>query len=360
LHPIVTSWLDRTLLGSPVSAWLWASGVALGTFFVFLLLRRLVVSRLERVAGRTATDLDDFALMLARRTRPLLLFLPSLHIGGAVHLELAPRVATGLKAATLLAVLLQVGFWGSSGLEFWVLRTRRRQQEGGASSLALVGAMGFAGKLALWTVLLLLAFANLGVDVTALIAGLGVGGVAVALSLQNVLGDLFAALSIVLDRPFVIGDTIAIDDLEGTVESIGMKTTRLRSVTGEQLIFSNGDLLKSRVRNLQRMTERRILLSFGVDSGTPVELLERIPEMVREVVEVQAEARFARAHFKGFGPSSFDFEAAYFVSKPDGLRVLDQQQAVNFALLRRFAAEGIEMAVPASKLRIERAKPSAP
>lgn len=269
MHPIVTSWLDRTLLGSPVSAWLWASGVALGIFFLLLLVRRLIVSRLERLAGRTATDLDDFALVLARRTRPLLLLFPSVHIGAALHLELAPRVAAGLEAATLLAVLLQVGLWGSSGLEFWVGRTRRRQQEGGTSSFALVGALGFAGKLALWTVILLVAFANLGVDVTALVAGLGIGGVAVALSLQNVLGDLFAALSIVLDRPFVLGDTIAVDDLEGTVESIGMKTTRLRSVTGEQLIFSNGDLLKSRVRNLQRMTERRILLVFGVDNGTP-------------------------------------------------------------------------------------------
>lgn len=353
----MTSWLDRPFLGNPVHAWIWAAGVALGSFFLFLLLRRLFVSRFDRLASRTATDLDDFALVLARRTRPLLLLLPSLHIGGALHLDLAPRASAALQAATLLAVLVQVGLWGSSGFEFWVARTRRKQQEGGGSSFALVGAMGFIGKLVIWTVVLLLALANLGVDVTALVAGLGVGGVAVALSLQNVLGDLFAALSIALDRPFVLGDTIAVDDLEGTVESIGMKTTRLRSVTGEQLIFSNGDLLKSRVRNLQRMTERRVLLAFGVALATPVEALERIPDLVREAVEGEPDLRFGRAHFKGFGPSSFDFEAAYFVDRPEGQKALDRQQAVNFALLRRLEAAGIALAVPESRLRLERPKP---
>lgn len=354
----VTSWFEKTkLFDNSVAAWLWAGGLALGFFLAFLLIRRLAISRLEKVAPRTATDFDDFLLELARRTRPLLLLLPSLHLGGVLQLKLSSQASVALKDLTLLTVLLQCGLWGSSGLAYWVGRTRRKQQEGGAPSFALIGALGYLGKVALWGLLLLVALSNLGIDVTALIAGLGVGGIAVALSLQNVLGDLFAALSIVLDRPFVVGDVIAVDELQGTVESIGLKTTRVRSVSGEQLIFANGDLLKSRVRNLRRSTERRVVLPFGVATGTPVALLERIPGMVRDAVEAQPDLRFERAHFQGFGASSFDFEAAYFVLQPEGNRLLDRQQEVNFALLHRFEEEGIAIALPESRLRLERAKP---
>jgi len=354
----VTSWLDKTLFfGNSVAAWLWAGGFALGTFLLLLIVRRLAISRLEKVASRTATDLDDFALILARRTLPLLLLLPSLHVGGALRLRLSPGAATALKDLTVLTVLVQVGLWSSTGVAFWVARTRRRQQEGGPPSFALIGALGFLAKAVLWAVLVLVALANLGVDVTALAAGLGIGGVAVALALQNVLGDVFAALSIVLDRPFVLGDVIAVDDLQGTVESIGMKTTRVRSINGEQLIFANSDLLKSRVRNLRRSTERRIVVAFSVSAGTPVEQLEKIPRLAQAVMEEQPGVRFDRAHFKAIGPSSFDFEAACFVSPPEGNALLDRQQAVLFSLLHRLAAEGIELALPESRMQLTRSRP---
>jgi len=190
----------------------------------------------------------------------------------------------------------------------------------------------------------LMALDNVGVNVTALITGLGVGGIAVALALQNVLGDLLASLSIVLDKPFVIGDAITVDTLTGTVESIGLKTTRLRSVSGEQLVISNGDLLKSRIHNWKRMAERRVVLAFGVSCGTPPGTVERIPGLVRALVEGQDLTRFDRAHFKGFGASSLDFEAVYWILSADYGLFMDRQQAIGLGLLRAFEREGIELA----------------
>jgi small-conductance mechanosensitive channel len=212
--------------------------------------------------------------------------------------------------------------------------------------------LGFIAKIVLWVIVAMLTLQNLGVEVTALVAGLGVGGIAVALAAQNILGDLFASMSIVLDKPFVLGDFIVVDDAMGTVEKIGLKTTRLRSLGGEQLIFPNNKLLQSRIRNHKRMTERRVQFTVGVAYETPRETLQRIPTIVRDAIEAQPETRFDRAHFKSFGPSSLDFEVVYFVLKPDHRIYMDIQQAVNLLLLDRFAAEKIQFAYPTQTLHV--------
>jgi len=204
----------------------------------------------------------------------------------------------------------------------------------------------------LWSVVLLLALDNLGMDVTALVAGLGVGGIAVALAAQNILADLFASISIVLDKPFVLGDFVVLDGFAGSVEHVGLKTTRVRSLTGEQLIFSNTDLLGSRLRNYGRMRERRIVFSVGVTYGTSREKLDKIPGILREAVESVPKARFDRAHFKAFGPSSLDFEIVYWVTLPDYAVYMDSQQAINLRIFDRFAAEGIEFAYPTQTLYV--------
>jgi small-conductance mechanosensitive channel len=262
-------------------------------------------------------------------------------------------MAEGVAA---VALYLQLALWASVVIDFWLDRQRRRLGQD-ATSVALGGVLRFASKLVLWSVLLLMALDNLGVDVTALVAGLGIGGVAVALALQNVLGDLLASLSIVLDKPFVLGDMISVDDLTGKVEQLGMKTTRLRSVGGEQLILSNGELLKSRIRNWTRLTERRVLLTFGVAQETPADAVERIPGRVRELIEAQDLTRFDRAHFKGFGAASLDFEVVYWILTTDYHAFMDRQQAVNLGLLRAFEEEGVRLASPASRVVVEPSPP---
>jgi small-conductance mechanosensitive channel len=201
--------------------------------------------------------------------------------------------------------------------------------------------------------LILVALDNLGVNITALLAGLGVGGVAVALALQNILGDLFASLSIALDKPFVVGERLEIDGFAGTVEHIGIKTTRLRSDSGEQIILSNADLLKSRVRNYGRMPEQRILATLRVAYATPDETLAAIPKLLEGIVREQANARFDRCHLKTLGDSSLLFELSYFAQQPKLNPMLDLQQVINFRILAEFRRLGIDFAYPAQRVIVE-------
>jgi small-conductance mechanosensitive channel len=210
----------------------------------------------------------------------------------------------------------------------------------------------------LWALLTLVALGNLGVDITALVAGLGVGGVAVALATQNILGDVFASVSILLDKPFVPGDFVIIDDYMGTVENIGIKTTRIRSLGGEQIVFSNADLLRSRLRNYKRMAERRVVFRLGVVYQTTPETLKHVPDILREIVEAQDGTRFDRSHFVSYGDFALVFETVYYVVSPDYNRYMDINQAINLEIARRFADTGIEFAYPTQTLLVQKAPPS--
>ena len=329
-----------------------ALGIAAAVFFVLLFFREGVVRWLAKRAARSPSGFEDLVVSLGRRTQIVVIAVAALY-AGSLYVTLRPRQEQTLGAAAEVAVFLQIALWASVAIDFWLARQRRRLDHD-ATSVALAGVLRFVAKLTLWTLLLLMALANFGVNVTALVTGLGIGGVAVALALQNILGDLLASLSIVLDKPFVLGDSITVDTLTGTVESIGLKTTRLRAISGEQLIFANGDLLKSRIRNWKRLAERRVVLTFGVPYDTPPDVIERIPGMVRALVEAQELTRFERAHFKGFGASSLDFEAAYWILTPEYGVYMDRQQAVNLGLLRAFEREGIDFASAAQALLVTR------
>ncbi|HEX3552734.1 MAG TPA: mechanosensitive ion channel family protein [Thermoanaerobaculia bacterium] len=347
-------WLATTsFLGSSLLQWAAAVGIALAVFLTLLLLRWLIVRRLGRRAERTPGGLDDIAVDLARRTRTLLILVPALWLG-SLDLRLGPAVNRVLGGAAKVALFLQVALWASLAIDLWVARTQRRRLERDATSVALAGVLRFVGKLVLWAILVLAALDNLGINVTALVAGLGIGGVAVALALQNVLSDLLASLSIVFDKPFVLGDSITVGDMTGTVESIGLKTTRLRGASGELLILANGELLKSRIQNWKWMSERRVVLAFRVPLETPADVVAGLPARLRSIVEAQDQVRFERAHFKGFGESALDFEAVYWIVNPDYDLFMDRQQAVNLALLKILQEEGIGLAVPTRSLLLSR------
>jgi small-conductance mechanosensitive channel len=338
-------WLETTtFLDVALLDWLIAGGIALAVFSGLLLVKRLTVRYLARIAGKTATGADDLVLDLARRTRLLLLLIPSVY-AGVVSLEAFPRATGFLRAATVLAVLLQVALWASVAIDFWVAREKRRRLEQDVTTATLIGILRFVLKVVLWSILLLLALDNLGVDVTTLVAGLGVGGIAVALALQNILGDLLASLSIILDKPFVVGDAIGVDEFSGKVENIGLKTTRVRSLGGEQIVFSNGELLKSRIRNWSRLAERRVVLTFGI-LPAPAATVEKVSGLLRGAIEGRDRVRFDRAHFKGLGASSLDFEAVYWITSSDYNLFMDRQQEVNLAVLRILEGEGVEIAGP--------------
>jgi small-conductance mechanosensitive channel len=289
-----------------------------------------------------------------RQAKGWFLFVVAVFVGSRFWL-LSPPVDTMVTRVAAITLLLQMGLWGSTTFVKFLELRRERQLAEDPGTVATIDLLGFVIRVAVWAVVLLLALDNLGVDVTALVAGLGVGGIAVALAAQNILGDLFASLSIVLDKPFVVGDFLIVGEFLGSVEKVGIKTTRLRSLSGEQLVFSNNDLLSSRIRNYGRMFERRVLFSIGVTYQTPADKLKLAATILREAVEAQDKVRFDRAHFSNYGDFALSFEVVYYVLSPDYNVYMDIQQAINLTIYERFAEEQIEFAYPTQTLFVSRA-----
>lgn len=343
---------EWTFLGNSLQAWLIALGIAIVLTTVAKVVVYVVIRRLRRLATRTATQIDDLIIGVLEKTRLPLLSVLAVYAATA-GLELPPRLSAWLGTLAVFALLIQAGIWADRLIQLLLLRHEKRDLEVDAGRVTTMRAASFLARLVLFSVILLMALDNVpGLDITTLIAGLGVGGIAVALAVQNVLGDLFASLSIALDKPFVIGDFIVLDTFAGTVEHVGLKTTRLRSLSGEQLVFANNDLLASRIRNYKRMTERRAVFAFGVVYQTPADKLQAIPAMVKEIIDAEPLARFDRAHFKSYGASSLDFEVVFYVLQPDYIAYMDAQQSVNLAIFRRFAVQGIEFAYPTQTLYV--------
>lgn len=348
--------LTPLLWGSPLLAWIQALAVSGITLLGLLLLRRQGLRRLAVLAEKTQTEWDDLLLDVLKSTRGWALAALSFAIA-IPFLELSALLQDRLKAVLTLVFLLQAAVWGNAAVSCGVPRLIKRRLPEDALGATALAAVGFAGKLVVWALFLLLALANLGINVTHLAAGLGLGGIAIALALQTILGDLFASLSIVLDRPFALGDFVVIGDAMGTVEHIGLRTTRIRSLSGEQLVFSNGELLKSRIRNFQRMQERRVLFTLGITYDTPYEKVVSVPQIIQEILEAQPGVRFDRAHFKAFGDFSLVFESVYFVLDPDYNRYMDVQAATNLLLFKRFEEAGIEFAFPTQTIHLHHASP---
>lgn len=316
---------------------------------VLRLLKHLLLRHFVALARRQRGG-SDLAVALLRRTG-WLGYLAGAFWAGLLAVPLPPFVTRAAGSLVVLAFLGQIGIWVNQLIDYWANRWNASEEGEGAPAFA---AVALIARIVLVIVLLILALENLNVKVTTLLAGLGVGGIAIGLALQNVLGDVFASLSILWDKPFSVGDSIAIDTYAGTVERIGMKTTRLRSLGGEELVIPNADLVKGRIHNFRRLQERRVVLNLSVAYETEVERLAELPGILRECIEGQEETRFERAHLRALGNYAIEFEAAYFVLSPDFMRYMEVAQAVNLAILGRLRAAGIGLAYPTQTIHLER------
>jgi small-conductance mechanosensitive channel len=348
-----TALLDLIFLDNTLGRWLLAFGVVVLIVSALRLAASAVIRRLENLTKRTRPELDDFLVELLRKTKGLFILLFGIWVA-SLSLTISPANDARLRSILGVGLLVQGALWATAVVNYFLARYRKQQEEEDPAMATALGALGFVAKAAVWAVFILLILQNLGVQITAILAGVSVGGIAIALAVQNILGDLLGSLSIVLDKPFVIGDFIVIGEFSGTVEHVGLKSTHIRSVSGEQLVFSNSDLLSSRIRNYKRMQERRAVFTLGVTYNTPPEKLEAIPEMIRRVVEGNEMVRFDRCHFKGFSDFSLDIETVFHMTIPDHDAYMDVQQAINLELYRLFAAEGIEFAFPTQTLHLER------
>jgi small-conductance mechanosensitive channel len=344
--------LDHMLLRNSVGDWLVALGFTVAIVLSLAVIRPILIRRFSRLAQHMPDSIHEPIVRSIRATKTWLIAIIAVDFGSE-YLDLPHRVERGLGDFATVAFFLQAGLWIGTLIEQWISHSRRRALGVNNGAATTLNGIGYIAKLALWVVMLLLMLDNLGVNITALAASLGIGGIAVALAVQNILGDLLASLSIMIDKPFVLGDSIAVDTFSGNVEHIGLKTTRIRSDNGEQIVFANSDLLKSRLRNYKQMRERRIVFTFGVLYQTTPEQLEAIPALIKEIIAARPDARFHRAHFKEFGDSAYNFEVVYWVLDQNYIKYMDIQQAINLAMVRIFAERGIGFAFPSRTLYVE-------
>jgi small-conductance mechanosensitive channel len=282
---------------------------------------------------------------LAATNRTFILALALL--AGLTEIQLPARLESIPCRGMLVLLVVQAGIWCTRALQSWAERKHRvSTQNGDSAAITSLGVLSRIVQFVIWVTFVLLGLDNVGINITALVTSLGIGGVAVALALQTILGDMFASLSIALDRPFAVGDFIVVDDHMGNVKHVGIKTTRVQSLSGEELVFSNNDLLKSRIRNFKRMEERRVVFTFGVSYDNRPEALDSLCEHMHRLIEAEPETRFDRAHIKGFQESSLAVEVVYYVLTPDFNLHMAIQHRLNLAILKHCAASGIKFGYP--------------
>jgi small-conductance mechanosensitive channel len=343
-------------LGNAPWRWLVAGAVAFGIFFVLMLLRGLARKQYTRLAATPRDEFLELPLHVVSRTTALFLLMASLFLG-LETLALPPKLARVVLTLFTIACFWQIGLWATTGLLAALERKQRKTLAVDRAAAGSLTIIGFMARLTIWALVLLLTLDNLGIEIKPLLAGLGIGGIAVALAAQNILGDLFASLSITLDRPFVLGDALQVDDFSGTVEYIGIKSTRLRSVNGEQIIVPNSNLLGSRLRNHTRATDRRVVYTISVGPQTPPAQLQKIPGLIRSLIEAHQDVRFDRSHFAKITAASFDFEAVYVVRTTEFNRHMDILQDINLRLVEAFEKESIAFAHPQQRVLLEQQPP---
>ncbi len=343
------TFLSNEIAGNELWQWSAALATTLAVTIVGPVVLRSIRQRLRTIEAHGAADWRDAIIRMLSATRSVVLGLLGLTIG-LRFLSLPDDVNSLLSRFASSLVIIQVGLWVSAILqglfEVWLAKSSERMHTTAVVAVRLVVRM------VVWTLVVLTILSNFGVQISAVVAGLGIGGVAAALAVQSLLGDVFSALFLFADRPFDIGDFIVLGEDVGTVQSIGWRTTRIRALGGQELIFPNNDLTSSRINNFGRMKDRRVVFEIGLVYGTATEDVKRVPSMIREIIEGSEGVRFDRSHFKGFGSSALLFETVFFVFGPDYTEYMSRQQTIMLAILEKFRKEGLEFAFPTQTIHL--------
>lgn len=331
-----------------------AGSVFVATWVVLWLAKRFFISRLQALSKKTKTELDDAFVSILDTVNPIVLGAASLAFAIRFIPDIPPIAVQAVGAAFLIALVYQVSVGVARTIDIAVMSTQGKNKKGGADRKAAVALLSGTVKVIIWAIGGLLVLSNLGVNVTSLIAGLGIGGVAVALALQNILSDLFSSFSIYFDKPFEIGDFIIVGEHLGTVEKIGIKTTRLRALQGEEIVISNAELTTARIQNFKKLKERRVAIQFGVLYETKHELLKEIPDMLKAAVGSTKKTRFDRAHLSAYGDSAITFELVYYVLSNNYNEYMDVNQEVLLNVKEAFDTNGIVFAYPTQTVYVNK------
>ena len=345
------SWLELTVFNNTVSDYALATFNLAALVIVLMLSKRLLVRHFGKLAAKTANDFDDFLVSLfAQVGAPVFIVASLSFVTLPLHLE--DQVRSIIRYVLVIVVTVRAVLIAQEIVRYSIGKSYRRARPDDPASETVIKNLTNIVRWAIWALGAVFVLDNLGVNISTLVAGLGIGGIAIALAAQAVLGDLFSALSIWVDKPFEVGDFIIVDGLMGSVEYVGLKTTRIRSLSGEQLIFSNSDLTKSRIKNYKRMQARRISFKLGVVYQTPLDKAKKLPEIIKAIFAKIKEVRLDRVHFESFGDFSLNYEIVYFVLSADYNFYMDKQQEINFAVKESFEREQIEFAYPTQTLLV--------
>lgn len=350
----MTNFWNNIYFGNALITWAIVFGGIIVGLAIVKLLRVVVLKRLKQWSKKTKTTFDDFIIeSFGRSVIPLLYVL--IVYAGLNYLELPEKAGNIIRVALLLVCTFYTLRFINAAVQYFVLSFLKQQDDGDTKQKQARGLLVIV-KVIVWMLGIVFLLDNFGYDVTTIIAGLGIGGIAIALAAQTVLGDLFSYFVILFDRPFEIGDFIIVDDKMGAVEYIGIKTTRIKTLSGEQLICSNKNLTDSRVHNFKRMEKRRVVFTIGVTYQTAADDVESIPNIVKEIIAGNDDVIFDRGHFSGFGDFSINFEFVYFVLTADYNIYMDKQQAIYLDIYRAFEDRGIEFAYPTQTLFVKKEK----
>lgn len=346
-----TIWLVD-LLGNSLKAWITALVVFILSIVILKVFKGVIISKMQKLSEKTKNEIDDMVIAgLGSIHWPFYVF-----VSFYFSLNFL-SVPAWLSSVAYYIFLISIVFYSIKIVERLIdlgARKMVEHREGNGQDVGIVRLMKMSAKIFLWAGAVILLLSNMGYNVTSLVAGLGIGGVAVALAVQNILSDLFSSLSIYFDKPFKIGDFIIVGSDMGVVQNIGIKSTRIQTLQGQELVISNSELTSARVNNYGKMAKRRIVFEFGVTYDTPKEKLEKIPAQVKAAVESQDDVEFDRAHFRNFADSSLMYEVVYYLNSGDYNRYMDTQQAINLALVDKFEKEKVEFAFPTQTVYVKK------
>jgi small-conductance mechanosensitive channel len=350
-----TDFLNTSFIGNTVQSYMIALGIFLAFFIFIKLFKRRIFEKIKLLTKKTKTDFDDEVVDIIESVPDFLYLYVSLY-AGLQFISINQNISKGLDILLVVFVI----FWATQAISrvieyalYKIGKSRKEEVKRGEKNTTYF-ALALIAKIILWSVGILLVLANLGVDITALVASLGIGGIAVALALQNILSDIFSSFSLYLDKPFEVGDYVVVGEHSGTIKKIGLKTTRIQALQGEEIVIANNELTSTRIQNFKRLKKRRVSFAFGVTYSTPSSKLEKIPKMVKQIMSKKKLLTFDRAHFKSFGDSSLDFEVVYYIDSADYAEYMDHQQSINLAILKAFEKEGIDMAFPTRTIYLEK------
>ncbi len=353
----MSEWLDwqnllgLELLGNTVRDYAAAAGLFVSSLLIVRILQWVVLHRLQQWAKKTETTVDDFLIAQVKKTIVPILYFFGLYVSFR-YLEVLPAVQRAINGLYVVLMTFFVARFGAALINY-IIQTVVRKHDGDDLPETRRGISTLV-QIAVWSIGIVFMMDNLGFEIAGVLTGLGIGGIAVALASQAILGDLFSYFIIFFDRPFQVGDFLKIDDKVGTVEHIGIKSTRIRSLGGEELVFSNKDLTNARLHNFKKMERRRVVFVLGVTYQTRGEQLRSLPDLIRSIIQEHADVQFERAHFKEYGNFSLNVEVVYWVLSADYLIYMDIQQSINFRIFEEFAQRGIEFAYPTQTIIVEK------